>query len=75
MLDKYLELCYNEVRKLKSDNNRRLKMKIKRIVESPFRKYTVKKLPKDAIYRQHNIDDNEVFYSKSKNAYYEVIKD
>ena len=50
-------------------------MKIKRIAESPFRKYTVKKLPKDATYQQHNIDDNEVFYSKSKNAYYEVIKD
>jgi len=55
--------------------NRRLKyMKILKIKENPFRKREVKKLPEDAIYIQHSINDNEVYYSKTKNCYYEVIK-
>ncbi len=41
-------------------------MKIKRIVESPFRKYEVKKLPKDAEYVQHSINSEEIYYSKLK---------
>mgnify|MGYP000844867408 CR=1 FL=1 len=49
-------------------------MKILRINEKPFRKWEVKKLPEDAIYIQHSINDNEVYYSKIKNCYYEIIK-
>lgn len=42
--------------------------------KQPYRKYTVKKLPKDAEYRQQSINDNEVYYSKIKQSYYEVIR-
>lgn len=49
-------------------------MKILRINEKPFRKWEVKKLPEDATYIQHSINDNEVYYSKIKNCYYEIIK-
>jgi hypothetical protein len=48
-------------------------MKIKKITENPFRKHEVTKLPKDAEYRQQSVDDNEIYYSKSKQAYYLVI--
>ncbi len=49
-------------------------MKIIKINENPFRKWEVKRLPKDAIYIQHNVNNNEVYYSKIKNCYYEIIK-
>jgi len=49
-------------------------MLIKKIIEKPFRKYVVKNLPKDAEYIQHSVKDNEIYYSKSKNCYYEVMK-
>ena len=49
-------------------------MKIKRIVESPFRKYEVKRLPKDAEYIQQSINNEEIYYSKSKQAYYVITE-
>ncbi len=49
-------------------------MKIKKITENPYHKHEVKNLPNDAEYRQQNVDDNEIYYSKSKQAYYVVIK-
>lgn len=49
-------------------------MKIKRIVENPFRRYEVKKLPKDAKYVQHSINDEEIYYSKLKQAYYVMTR-
>jgi hypothetical protein len=49
-------------------------MKIKRIIEKPFHRYEVKKLPKDAEYVQHSINDEEIYYSKAKQAYYVVTK-
>lgn len=49
-------------------------MKILKIVESPFRKYIVKNLPKDAEYSQQSVDDNEIYYSKTKQCYYVVIQ-
>lgn len=42
--------------------------------KQPFRKYTVKNLPKDAKYSQQSVNGNEVYYSKEKQSYYEVIK-
>jgi hypothetical protein len=48
-------------------------MIIKKIVESPFRKYVVKNLPKDAKYRQYDVNGNEVYYSEIKKSYYVVI--
>ena len=47
-------------------------MKILKVVEKPFRKYAVKNLPKDAEYRQQSVDDNEIYYSKTKQSYYVV---
>lgn len=49
-------------------------MKIKRIVENPFRKYEVKRLPKDAEYIQQSINNEEIYYSKSKQAYYVITE-
>jgi len=49
-------------------------MKILRIKEKPFHRYEVKKLPKDAEYVQHSINDEEIYYSKLKQAYYVIIK-
>lgn len=49
-------------------------MKVKRIVESPFRKYEVKKLPKDAEYVQHSVNSEEIYYSKLKQAYYIITE-
>lgn len=45
---------------------------IKRICQNPYFKYTVKELPKDAEYVSQTINDNKLFYSKSKESYYEV---
>lgn len=47
-------------------------MVIKKIVEKPFGKYKVKKLPKDAEYKQQSVNDEDIYYSKSKQAYYVV---
>lgn len=49
-------------------------MIIKKIIQKPFGKYVVKNLPKDAEYTQHNVNNNEIYYSKSKQCYYEVIR-
>jgi len=49
-----------------------LMMKIKKVIENPYKKYTVKHLPKDAEYRQQSVNDDEIYYSKSKQAYYVV---
>ena len=49
-------------------------MIIIKISESPSRKYKVKNLPKDAKYNSQSVNGNEVYYSKSKNAYYEIKK-
>ena len=49
-------------------------MIIKKIIEKPYRKYIVKNLPKDAEYRQQSVEDDEIYYSKSKQCYYVVIK-
>jgi len=49
-------------------------MKIKKITENPFRKHEVKNLPKDAEYRQQSVDDNKIYYSKTKQSYYVVIE-
>lgn len=49
-------------------------MKIKKIIENPFRRYEVKNLPKDAEYRQQSVDDNKIYYSKMKKCYYVVIE-
>lgn len=47
-------------------------MKIKKIIEKPFRKYEVKKIPKDAEYRQQSVNDEPVYYSKLKKSYYVI---
>lgn len=49
-------------------------MIIKKIVEEPFRKYSVKKLPKDAEERGYNINNEKLYYSKLKQSYYVVIE-
>jgi hypothetical protein len=49
-------------------------MKIIKVSQNPFRKHEVKNLPKDAEYRQQSINDNEVYYSETKQSYYEIIK-
>jgi len=49
-------------------------MVIKKIVENPFRKYPVKLLPKDAEYKQQSVNDEEIYYSKLKQAYYVIVK-
>ena len=49
-------------------------MKIKKIVENPFRKYEVKKLPSDIEYRQQSVNDEPIYYSKLKKAYYVVTQ-
>ena len=49
-------------------------MIIKKIIQKPFSRYTVKKLPKDAEYRQQNVNGNEIYYSGMKKSYYVVIK-
>ena len=54
-------------------------MTIKKIVECPnnkirFKKHIVKQLPIDAKYKQQTVEDNEVYYSELKNAYYVVIE-
>lgn len=47
-------------------------MRIKKIIEKPFRKYEVKNLPKDAEYRQQSVNDNKIYFSKIKQCYYVV---
>jgi len=42
--------------------------------KQPFRKYTVKNLPRDAEYRQQSVNGDAVYYSIAKQSYYEVIK-
>jgi len=49
-------------------------MIIKKISQNPFRKHTVKNLPKDAEYRQQSINDNKIYYSKVKQCYYIIIE-
>lgn len=49
-------------------------MQIKRIVENPFRKYTVKNLPKDAEKRGYSVNNDKLYYSKSKQSYYVVTE-
>jgi len=49
-------------------------MNIEKIIEKPWHKYKVKKLPKDAEYRQQSVNDDPIYYSKSKLAYYVVSK-
>jgi len=49
-------------------------MIIKRIKENPYRKYTVKHLPKDAEYIQDNVNGNRIYYSKIKQSYYVVVQ-
>lgn len=49
-------------------------MKIKKIVENPFRKYEVKNLPKDSKYMQDDVNGNMVYYSELKKSYYVVIE-
>lgn len=49
-------------------------MIIKKIIANPFRKHTVKNLPEDAEYSQQSVNGNKVYFSKSKQCYYEVIE-
>jgi len=46
---------------------------IKKIIEKPFHKQFVKKLPIDAKYKQQDVNDNEIYYSELKNSYYVVM--
>jgi hypothetical protein len=48
-------------------------MTIKKVTEK-YRKYAVKNLPKDAIYSQQDVNDNKIYYSESKKAYYVIIE-
>jgi len=45
-------------------------MKIKKIIQSPFRKQEVKNLPNDAKEIQFDVNNNMVYYSESKQSYY-----
>jgi hypothetical protein len=47
---------------------------IKKIIEKPFHKQVVKKLPIDAKYKQQDVNDNEIYYSELKKSYYVSIK-
>ncbi len=49
-------------------------MKIMKVKEKPYRKYEVKNLPKDSEYRQHDVNNNEIYFSEAKQSYYVVIK-
>lgn len=49
-------------------------MVIKKIIENPFHKQIVKKLPYDAEYRQQSINNDKIYYSDSKKSYYVVIE-
>ena len=49
-------------------------MKIKKVVQKPFRKYIVKNLPKDAEERGYSVNNDKLYYSKSKQSYYIVIE-
>lgn len=49
-------------------------MLIKKIIEKPFRKYIVKNLPKDAEERGYSVDNDKIYYSKSKQCFYVVIE-
>jgi len=49
-------------------------MTIKKIIENPYHKQTVKNLPADAEYRQQTVDDNEIYYSKVEQCYYVVAE-
>lgn len=49
-------------------------MVIIKVSEIPYKKYKVKNIPKDAKYECQSVNGNEVYYSKSKNAYYEIKK-
>jgi hypothetical protein len=42
--------------------------------KQPYRKYNVKNMPKDVEYRQQSINDNAVYYSKTKQSHYEVMR-
>jgi len=47
-------------------------MIIKKIIENASRKYTVKNLPRDAEYKQQSVNDDKIYYSKTKQSYYVV---
>ena len=49
-------------------------MKIMKVKHDPYRKYEVKKLPKDLEYVQQDIKDNEIYFSKTQQAYFVIIQ-
>lgn len=43
---------------------------IYKVKHNPYKKYIVKKMPKDAEYKQQTVNDYPCYYSRSEDAYY-----
>jgi hypothetical protein len=45
-------------------------MKISKVTHDPYKRRTVKRMPKDIRYVQQSVNDERIFYSESEKAYY-----
>ena len=48
---------------------------IYKVKHNPYKKYIVKKMPKDAEYKQQTVNDYPCYYSRSEDAYYFIKKE
>lgn len=48
---------------------------IYKVKHNPYKKYIVKKMPKDAEYKQQTVNGYPCYYSRSEDAYYFIKKE
>ena len=48
---------------------------IYKVKHNPYKKYIVKKMPKDVEYKQQTVNDYPCYYSRSEDAYYFIKKE